>query len=253
MKTTKQINENKKPTIRRIVAFIIDFIIVAYIAGLFASIEFLNPYLDKYNETTEKYLETFSNMDSNEITFTADEIVDMDYDLSYYGSITSLITIAVTLLYFVVFQYFNKGKTIGKAILKIKVVNDKNERPYLIQLLLRSLIVNSIVTNLFSNILVIFASKEVFINTNVYIQFVNTGLLLVTFGMMIIRDDGRGLHDLFGKTHVVFINQEVNTEIKEAIVEEKKEVTKEPLLAETKKPTAKKRKKGTKNENSNRK
>ena len=69
------------------------------------------------------------------------------------------------------------------------------------------------------------------------------------FGMMIIRDDGRGLHDLFGKTHVVYANQPVISEIKEASVEEKEE----PLKLDNKKITAKKRKKANKNENSNRK
>lgn len=247
MKTETQIN--KKPIFRRIFAYIIDFIIVAYISGLFASIEFINPYLEKYNETSDKYFEMFNNIDSNEVIFTAEDIINLDYDLTYYGSITSLITIAVIILYFVIFQYFNKGKTIGKALLKIKVVNENNERPYLIQFLLRSLIVNSIVINLLTNMLVVFTTKQTFININVYLQFINTGLLLFTFGMMIIRDDGRGLHDLFGKTHVVYANQPVISEIKEASVEEKEE----PLKLDNKKITAKKRKKANKNENSNRK
>lgn len=247
MKTETQIN--KKPIFRRIFAYIIDFIIVAYISGLFASIEFINPYLEKYNETSDKYFEMFNNINSNEVIFTAEDIINLDYDLTYYGAITSLITIAVIILYFVIFQYFNKGKTIGKALLKIKVVNENNERPYLIQFLLRSLIVNNIVINLLTNMLVVFTTKQTFININVYLQFINTGLLLFTFGMMIIRDDGRGLHDLFGKTHVVYANQAVISEIKEASVEEKEE----PSKLDNKKITAKKRKKANKNENSNRK
>lgn len=268
MKMTMEIQNNekreeKRPLFKRILAYIIDIVIVTYISGLFASMEYINPYIEEYNAAYNEYYSILVNPSSNVEALSNETLTNLTYDLTYYGSITTLITVAVTILYFVLFQYFNKGKTIGKAIFKIKIVDDKNNRPSLFQLFLRSLIVNSVFANLLTGILVLFTKKEFFINIYTYIQFIDIGLILATISMMVVRDDRRGLHDIIAKTNVVNREQSVIiNEIKEAKVVEKDNIDEKNNVAEVvekKKKTAKKTssnesgKKAKKNENSNRK
>ena len=56
--------------------------------------------------------------------------------------ISILITVLVSIIYFVVFQYNNKGQTLGKKLMKIKV-NSLNGDLTMNQLVVRSLLVNS--------------------------------------------------------------------------------------------------------------
>lgn len=206
----------KKNNIRfkRFLAYLVDMFIVTIISSMFAEIELINPYLDKYESVYQDYTNyVYSATDSMEL-LTSDTILDLNYYISYYGVITSIITLIITILYFVVFQYFNKGKTIGKAIMKIKVVNEEGNKPTIVQFLLRSIIINSLVTTLVNSIMVIYLSKDNFLNYSMYVEYVEMGLLFVTCGMIILRNDGRGLHDLFAKTNVVYLDN-VNYVIKE--------------------------------------
>ena len=111
-------------------------------------------------------------------------------------------SIVVTFLYFVVFQFYTKGYTGGKKLLNIKVESTNGELK-LYQLLIRSLIINGIITSTLTVILLFTLNKASYINVQMYVELLNMGLLFVSFGMMLYRKDGRGLHDLLGGTKVV--------------------------------------------------
>lgn len=42
---------------------------------------------------------------------------------------------------------------------------------------------------------------------NSYIQIIDMAIMFITFGMIIIREDGRGLHDILAKTIVIESNE----------------------------------------------
>ena len=46
----------KRPVLKRVIAYIVDFIIVLFIASLFSNIDVVNPYVDEYNDMAEKYI-----------------------------------------------------------------------------------------------------------------------------------------------------------------------------------------------------
>ena len=128
----------------------------------------------------------------------------MSYDLSKVGVNSAVINLVVSTLYFVGFQYINKGKTVGKKLLKIKIVDEKNERPKFYQVLIHSVIINSLVTSLISVILIVSLSKSNYLTYNQIVQFIDMGLVFLSIGFMIFRKDGKGVHDLIAKTNVVY-------------------------------------------------
>jgi uncharacterized RDD family membrane protein YckC len=153
----------------------------------------------------------------------------MTYKTAYYGVYVNIIAIVLSVLYFVVFQYFNDGKTIGKAIFGIKVVTDDMKKPKMTSFLIRSLIVNRIAVDTAGVILIRLASEAAFKEYSYILDVIGFGLILASFMLMVFREDAKGLHDLLAKTAVINSNwkedeQEEFNKIKEAkVVEKKKE------------------------------
>lgn len=199
---------SKKLTFRRFVAFIIDALIVSFIVGAFASLKTINPTLDEYNESYNKFTnyaqEVYFN--GNHDLLNDKEVMDMSYDVAYYGRYSSVISFVVLLLYFGVFQYWTDGKTMGKLLLRIKVKSTEGKLK-IEQTLMRSAIINGLFTKLISIILIFTLSKNSYNSVSVYVDILYIGLILTSCAMIVFREDGVGLHDLFGKTKVVRINE----------------------------------------------
>lgn len=212
----------KKTTIRRLGAYIMDMFIVALISSLFVKIEFINPKYDEYQKVYNDYINYTSEIKDIKDIENDSKLTDFSYDLAKTGVATSIISLIVTTLYFVGFQYLNRDQTLGKKVFKIKVVDGENKRVKLYQLLVRSLLINSILTSLISILAVSFLSRNTYFNVTQYTQLFDVTVICTSFILMMFREDGKGLHDLLMGTNVVFDEVEENT-IKDAKVVEKEE------------------------------
>lgn len=213
-----------KPMLKRACAYIIDLMLILIISSLFAGIEALNPNVEKYEETYNRYKTIISNTsDVNSIN--NEEVINITYDMSKYGISIEIINLVVTVLYFVVFQYLNNGKTLGKTLMKIKVVSKDSKKIKFYQILLRSLIINSILSSFVLILILSFCSKSIYLLSSRYIQFIDMTLVFVSIIMILFRQDGRGLHDIIGRTEVIYDTEEVEN-VKEANIVEKKKTKK---------------------------
>ena len=111
-------------TFKRVLAYIFDFLLVSVVVAMFSELSLINPYFDEYNDISNKYLEY---VDSIELAEEIDPIVvnNYVYQISYYSVYMNMIYVVFIVIYFIIFQYFNDGKTIGKALMRIKVVSKK--------------------------------------------------------------------------------------------------------------------------------
>lgn len=213
-----------KPILKRACAYIIDLMLILIISSLFAGIEALNPNVEKYEETYNRYKTIISNAsDVNSIN--NEEVINITYDMSKYGLSIEIINLVVTVLYFVVFQYLNNGKTLGKTLMKIKVVSKDSKKIKFYQILLRSLIINSILSSFVLILILSFCSKSIYLLSSRYIQFIDMTLVFVSIIMILFRQDGRGLHDIIASTEVIYDTEEVEN-VKEANIVEKKKTKK---------------------------
>lgn len=210
----------EKPTLKRAFAYIIDLMIVVFIIGLFTNIEALNPNYEKYEQTFENYKTLLTENGGTNNSQTVKQVTNVMYDLNKYSVSTSIINVVVMVLYFGLFQYYNKGQTIGKKLMKIRVVSNDGKKLKLSQVLLRMLIINSILTSVILICLISFASKGVYISVSKYINMIDAILVSVSIIMIMFKNDGRGLHDLLGNTKVVYADNSTEA-IKEAKIIEK--------------------------------
>jgi uncharacterized RDD family membrane protein YckC len=205
----------KNPTYKRFFAYIVDFVIVLLIASMFSEIDFINPYLEEYENTTNQYYELLKS-EVIDVNSTNETIVNSDldnnlnvlaYNLSYYGYYILVITLVVKVLYYVVFAYYNDGKTIGKALFKIKVKKTTNNKLKMTDLLVRSAVGYEMIFELINIILLKLCTMNTYLSTNKIVNSLDSAVMMVIVVMILFRKDNRGLHDIISGTKVVNINE----------------------------------------------
>jgi len=167
----------------------------------------------EYKEIIEEVNEEF-----NEI------VEDYDYELSKTGVSNSVITLVCTLLYFGVIQYFLKGQTIGKKILKLKVVSASDKELNILNYILRSLIVNDVLLNIVGILFLVLTSKSVYLQANNIVGILISITEAVIIFLVMTREDQRGLHDLLFNTKVISTEEIQENTIKETPSKGKKKI-----------------------------
>lgn len=134
----------------------------------------------------------------------ADEYTEVIYDVQKETIIESVISVVLTIGYFVVFQYMNKGQTIGKKILSIRVVDKEKKQPIsILKGLLRSFLIMSILSATLAIILIYIVNKDVYFASYAIFLGIEAIFTLVTVIMVLYKKDSRGLHDMMANTIVV--------------------------------------------------
>lgn len=196
-----KVENNKAFFVQRLGAFLIDMFIVTFLASLIA-VPFSS--INKNDNTEEKIIELMEQYQNQEIVdddFVA-QMTDLYYQSARSSGLISLITIGVYLLYFVVYQMRKKGQTIGKKLMKIRVVSDVGELN-MNQLLFRAFIADFILVELISFILMLFASKSSYIYSVFLVESIQYLIVVISIFMIMNKRDGRAIHDKIAKTTVI--------------------------------------------------
>ena len=190
---------------KRCFAYIIDVFIVLVLSSLITG---LIPISEKAQNLTETLNDVVNKTTEKEISITEYNklLKDINYDLSKETIMTSLITIVIYLLYFVVLPMYNNSQTFGKKMMKLELKTSDGGKPTINNLLFRALILYGLANNLIRLILIMFLKKPIYINVTSVLNTFQTSIIVISIVMMIISKDGRGIHDLVGNT--VVINKE---------------------------------------------
>ena len=191
----------KVPFFKRLFAYIIDILIVTILTTMICSA------IPSKNENVEKKLSELSTeliekkIDNKEYI---DKYKDLMYESNKNEKATTAITLVLTIAYFVVFQYMNKGQTISKKLLGLRVVSSETKKEVsILKGLLRSILPISIISNTISIALINILTKKVYINLYLAASELETLFIFVTVFLILYRKDGRGLHDMIANTMVV--------------------------------------------------
>lgn len=185
--------------LKRLGAYIIDCIILFFIITL---INVFIPVNGDINKLSNKLLKLSDDYIEEKIS--VEELrkqnEDINYEISKATYVSSIASIGVYLLYFVVFQAYNNGQTFGKKIFKIQVLKSDNSLVDINTLLIRCLIPYDILVNFILVILILFVSKPLYINISNVLNFAHMIIMVITLFMMMIKS--RGIHDVLAKTKV---------------------------------------------------
>lgn len=188
--------------VQRFIAFLLDIFILSSIASLISY-----PFLDaksinKLNKNSSEVIEKYTTGEIDMDTY-VDEAKGISYQLSQKQGVISLVTLFLSVLYFIVYQYYNNGQTVGKKVMKIKVVSSTDKEITMNSFIFRSLIVNSILVDMVSFAIVIFGSETTYFYGVAICGIIKYTLLLICGFMVMWSKSGMGLHDRIAHTTVV--------------------------------------------------
>ena len=198
------IDEEKPYFFPRMVAYIIDIIIVALISTCLVSLMPNNDNYLKYVKEYDTVQSDFLNqkIDMNEYL---NKSVDVVYDIDYNNVPAMIIQVVVVIGYFVIYQFYNKGQTIGKKLMKLKVVSTNGNGLTLNQITYRALLVNSVLINILILGCLLFIGRGLYYYSSLGLQGLELIIIITVLMMVLIRKDGRGLHDLVASTKVLSV------------------------------------------------
>lgn len=198
------INDNNQKAFffPRLISYIIDIIIISIAVSLISSII---PRDNNY----DKYLEEFHSIQTNymEKEITAEEYInrvsDVTYDLDHSSVPTTIIQIVFIIGYFVVLPYYNKGQTLGKKLMHIKIISNDGNELTLNNYLYRTIIINSLLADIIILGMVLFINRDLYYFSSFIVQGIQVVIVIVSVFMILFKKDGRGLHDRLAHTKVI--------------------------------------------------
>ena len=218
---------------KRIAAYFIDMIIVSVVVFGLTNIKQINyqydnhekvsseyeKYVKKYEKLEDKYNDAKDDYKDKKITKEKyskikneyndyksgyeRNIKKFNYDLSRNSVIATIISIAVIIAYFGIFQYSLGGQTIGKKLLKLKVVKNKEGSLNIFNYFVRCAILNGVIINILLIVFVNMFNTNNFYTANYIISNIQSIIEILILIMVFMTNDSRGLHDYIAGTKVV--------------------------------------------------
>jgi len=186
--------------IQRFCAYIIDVIIIVFLASLI-SIPFMkSDNVSNLNDSIQELSSSYIKGKIDNKTF-INEYSSIYFQLEQQQGAYLIIGIILNILYFIVLQFYT-GQTLGKKILKIKVESTRKHLT-MNQMVVRGLLINSILLTLIELAFVIFGNKGTFIYIVGSFELIQYTFMIICAFMIMFRKDRLGLHDLICNTKVV--------------------------------------------------
>lgn len=223
---------------KRLLAFILDILIVSLVVTLLSYIPFLNPNRDAYSEKYNELVNVYEQVEKNEISQEEynEAAIPISYELYRLNIPTILVDIVCSLLYFGVLPFFMDGQTIGKRLFQLRVVSANDKPLNIVNYLLRAVVLRNILISLALLAVIYFMDASNYYNVYQNVNLVGYIIMYINLFMIVMRQDNRGLHDFVANTKVVFTQEEMENRL-EKIEEEQKVLEKEleKKLAKTEK------------------
>lgn len=197
----------KASFIKRLLAYLIDIIIFTAIFSIFSQVIPQNNNITVLNQQLTQLSE---NVLAGETTMSvylnqyATIVHSMDKELF----LSNLLNLVLMIGYFVMLPFYYNGQTIGKKILRIKIVKDDGDLT-INDLIFRNIIINGFLYTLIGFALLFITSDYSYLIITSILGFVQILLVIISAFMILYRRDKKGLQDLWFKTTVVAEKYEV--------------------------------------------
>ena len=189
---------------KRFFSYIIDIFILSFILVVIGS---FIPVSDRVNNLSSELLSLSESFIKSEIGGRAylSQYASIFYNIDKEMFLTSLIDVAVSILYFVVYPLYNGGQSIGKKLNGIKIVSNDDNDVSANALIFRYLLMDSIGVSILSMCsLFIFKDMNYLIITLIlgFLQFL---VVIISIFMVLYRN--KSLPDLVAGTKVIEVKE----------------------------------------------
>lgn len=152
------------------------------------------------------------------------EYKDIYYKMEENSVVQFIIYLLVVFLYFVGFNKYTNGQTLGKKLTRLKIVNSNDENKdvpwwsYVVRILLLYQPIYYIVRL----VCISFMNSNMYYDVTSMLFNIQGYLELIIISMIIIRIDGRWLHDILARTRVAMYDRNGNEIIDKELINRSK-------------------------------
>lgn len=163
---------------------------------------------------------------------------DFSYKLDKNSTVYFIIYLVVVFAYFVFFNKITNGQTLGKKLTRLRIASNKYDCEVSVwSYIIRTILLYQPVSYLFRLSFVNILDINNYYNVITIIASIQRYLQMIIIMMIILRMDGRGLHDLLAKTKVVSLDKQGNIiedviPFSDVIAKKKKEINNKKIIDE---------------------
>ena len=190
--------------IKRLLAYLIDLFVFGFLVLLVISIFKLddNKLLVNLSNELENLNQAF--LDGN-ISFSnyINEYSKINYLIDKNEVLVNIVNVVLLMVLYVFIPFFNKGQTIGKKIVKIRIVKTNNKELDLNTLIVRALLINFIGHMLVSLGMVFILKDTGYYMISLILTIFEVLLVIISTFMILYKSEKRGVHDYITSTQVI--------------------------------------------------
>lgn len=192
----------KTITKKRICAYLIDIFILFVFIGIGAMLtnvtENEKALRLELSEMNEKAV-----MRETSITSYLFHLSEISQDIDREHVAVGFINLVFVFIYFVFIPYFMGGKTFGKALMKIRVVDESGEEANIHSLVIRNVVLNGLLYLFLSLLFIYIVPGILYLLMISILGILQLALVIFSVFMVLYRKDGVGLHERLSHTRVV--------------------------------------------------
>ncbi len=187
--------------VQRLFAYLIDIILITALSSLLIS---FIPLSDSYKMASERleeeYVELIQNTEPEDIMNKAGEIQEDAYIVGKTQSLLQLIEVVLFIIHFGVIQFYLGGRTVGKKISRIKIVDVDDKEVSKNRLLVRTIINYTLYIDVINVFLYYLVPSSICLYVLVPFSLISSLYNFINLIMILFKKDGRGLTDIICKT-----------------------------------------------------
>ncbi len=190
---------------KRLFAYFIDVLILNVILSL----------VSMFIPTSENIINLnneFNNINNSYIDGTLDIITyvnryaNISYNMDKELFLANLLGVVISICYFVVYPLYNKGQSIGKKILGLRIVSEENKITAN-GLIFRYLLMDGIGTSIISMCLIFILKDLSYVISVSVLSFLQFVVVISSIFMVLYRRDKKSLPDLIAGTKVIEVEK----------------------------------------------
>ena len=192
-------------TSKRIIAYVIDFLIIILMIGVLVSMKEKDPKVIQQKKELGIVNELYVN---HEIVFSEyfDQWTVINQQIDQECVIYFIFNILLIMIYFVALPYVWNGQTIGKKVMKIKVCSHSGKKITIVQYLIRNMVFNGLAQLILTLLFLYLLSSNMYFIFSSILTFIQLILVMVSISMILYRRDKRSLHDILSGTEIIQVS-----------------------------------------------
>lgn len=188
---------------QRSIAYIIDFLFLTSCLMILYNFAPKTDIVKSYEQKLDISIEQFINHEINFKTFIKD-YTEYNYYIDYNNSPKNILNLVFIITYFVIIPLFRNGETLGKSIMKIRIVDSKTGgKVKVMGMFIRTLIINALMFNILTFLFILFMNPNIYFISVIILSIFQLALLFISSYMILYKESKLGLEDILSGSKVI--------------------------------------------------